>query len=156
VYQVFSSSMTASGACDSTSEVLLLNPIIRGWAMYHRHVVSELLYKDLKMRNAKLSASVLCPGWVDTQILESARNRPEKLTPAGTVEPTVQQQAWMDAVRGFLKIGFQPEEIAARVLDAIKTDTFYVLPVQPDIADLVALRLEDIRQRRNPTQASPS
>jgi NAD(P)-dependent dehydrogenase (short-subunit alcohol dehydrogenase family) len=118
--------------------------------------LSELLFKDLKIRNAKLSASVLCPGWVDTQILESARNRPEKLTPAGTVEPTVQQQAWMDAVRGFVKSGFQPEEIAGRVLEAIKSDTFYILPLQSDIADLVALRLEDIRQRRNPTQASPS
>jgi NAD(P)-dependent dehydrogenase (short-subunit alcohol dehydrogenase family) len=41
--------------------------------------LSEHLYKDLKARNAKLSASVLCPGWVDTKIIESERNRPVEL-----------------------------------------------------------------------------
>jgi NAD(P)-dependent dehydrogenase (short-subunit alcohol dehydrogenase family) len=118
--------------------------------------LSELLYKDLKTRNGKLSASVLCPGWVDTKIMDSARNRPVQLTPADTVEPTPQQQAWAASVRDFLKGGFQPEEIAALVFEAIKSDTFYIVPVQPNIADVVALRLDDIRLRRNPTPASPS
>ncbi len=59
-------------------------------------------------------------------------------------------------MRDFVKSGFQAEEIAARVFEAIKSDTFYVVPVQPNIAGLMALRQEDIRLRRNPTLASPS
>lgn len=118
--------------------------------------LSELLYKDLKTRNSKISASVLCPGWVDTKIMDSARNRPDELIPASTVETTPQLQARLDTVRALVKSGFSPEEIAARVFEAIRSDTFYIVPVQPNIADVLALRQEDIRLRRNPTLALPS
>jgi NAD(P)-dependent dehydrogenase (short-subunit alcohol dehydrogenase family) len=38
--------------------------------------LSEHLYHSLAERQAKIGVSVLCPGWVRTRILESARNRP--------------------------------------------------------------------------------
>lgn len=119
--------------------------------------LSEALYKNLKTRQARLSASVLCPGWVNTHILDAARNRPGALQAAGSVEDamTPQRQAMMDAIRGFVQNGFQPDAIAARVIDAIRGDRFYIMPVQPDIEAAVALRLEDIRLRRNPTLAPP-
>lgn len=117
--------------------------------------LSELLYKDFKARNARLSASVLCPGWVDTRIIDSARNRPQDLKPAAEVVMTPQMQARLQAVRAFLKTGFQPEAIAGLVFDAIRSDTFYIVPAQPNIAEAVALRLEDIRLRRNPTITPP-
>ena len=115
--------------------------------------LSELLYKDLKARSGKLSASVLCPGWVDTKIIDSERNRPEALTPKAADAPPVtpQMQMWREAVRGFLKLGFRPEAIAGLVFEAVKSDTFYIVPVQPNIDEALALRLEDIRLRRNPT-----
>jgi NAD(P)-dependent dehydrogenase (short-subunit alcohol dehydrogenase family) len=117
--------------------------------------LSEMLYKDLKARKAKLSASVLCPGWVDTKILESARNRPAGLTPAAGPAPSAQVQERREMVRAYLKNGIAPEKIAGLVVDAIRGDTFYVVPVQPDIEQALALRLEDIRLRRNPTIVPP-
>lgn len=119
--------------------------------------LSEILYKDLKTRGAKVSASVLCPGWVNTKILDSARNRPEELKPAGAAEPAMSAEMQMryQAVREFLRNGFDPGVIAGLVLEAIRADTFYVVPVQPDIEAAVAMRLEDIRLRRNPTIAPP-
>ncbi|HXZ92079.1 MAG TPA: SDR family NAD(P)-dependent oxidoreductase [Burkholderiales bacterium] len=113
--------------------------------------LTELLYKDLKARSAKLSASVLCPGWVDTRILDSARNRPEELKPAAAAQATPEQLLRLAAVRGFLKSGFRPEAIAGLVVDAIRSDAFYIVPAQPEIEQALARRLEDIRQRRNPT-----
>ena len=115
--------------------------------------LSEHLYKDLKTRNAKLSASVLCPGWVNTKIIDSARNRPEELKPKAGAEPalTAETQLRLQAVRAFLKEGIAPEQIAGLVFDAIRNDTFYIVPAQPNIENAVALRLEDIRLRRNPT-----
>jgi NAD(P)-dependent dehydrogenase (short-subunit alcohol dehydrogenase family) len=115
--------------------------------------LSEILYKDLKARNAKLSVSVLCPGWVDTKIIDSERNRPDELKPKGSAaaQPTPQMQLWREAVRGLLKDGFRPEAIAGLVFEAIKSDRFYIVPVQANIDDALALRLEDIRLRRNPT-----
>jgi len=114
--------------------------------------LSELLYKDLKARNAKLSASVLCPGWVDTKIIDSERNRPGALTPKAADAPqiTPQMQMWREAVRGLLKEGFRPDAIAGLVFEAVKNDIFYIVPVQPNIDEALALRLEDIRLRRNP------
>jgi NAD(P)-dependent dehydrogenase (short-subunit alcohol dehydrogenase family) len=118
--------------------------------------LSEMLYKDLKTRKAKLSASVLCPGWVDTKILESARNRPAGLTPATGPAPSPQARLRRDAVRASLKSGIAPEKIAGLVVDAVKRDTFYIVPVQPDIERALALRLEDLRLRRNPTILPPA
>jgi NAD(P)-dependent dehydrogenase (short-subunit alcohol dehydrogenase family) len=119
--------------------------------------LSELLYKNLKVRAASLSASVLCPGWVNTHILDSARNRPAELAAPGAtpVALSAQQQALHDAVRGFLENGLQPDEVAARVVDAIRGEQFYIVPVQPDIEAAVALRLEDMRLRRNPSMPAP-
>ena len=118
--------------------------------------LSEHLYKDLKARSAKLSASVLCPGWVDTKIIESERNRPVELKrPGEAPAPTREMLARLQVVRGFLKEGFQPTVIAGLVLDAIRGDTFYVVPAQPNIEAALALRLEDIRLRRNPTILPP-
>ncbi|HUJ85303.1 MAG TPA: SDR family NAD(P)-dependent oxidoreductase [Burkholderiales bacterium] len=119
--------------------------------------LSEILYKDLKARNARLSVSVLCPGWVDTRIIESERNRPDELKPKGPAAAPLspQTQMWREAVRGLLKNGFRPETIAGLVFDAVRSDTFYIVPVQPDIEDALAHRLEDIRLRRNPTIVPP-
>ena len=117
--------------------------------------LSETLYKDLKARGAKLSVSVLCPGWVDTKIIESVRNRPAELRPASEAAPSREMLARLQVVRGFLKEGFKPGEIAGLVLDAIRSETFYIVPVQPGIEAALALRLEDIRLRRNPTMLPP-
>ena len=117
--------------------------------------LSELLYKDFRTRNAKLSASVLCPGWVDTKIIDSVRNRPDELKPEREPAVTPQILQRLQAVRAFLKDGFKPETIAGLVLEAIRSDTFYIVPAQPHVEDALALRLEDIRLRRNPTVAPP-
>ena len=115
--------------------------------------LSELLYKDLKQRNAKLSASVLCPGWVNTRILESARNRPEELMPNALTQPVPTEKAEMmrKVVGELIRKGLPPAQVAGLVLEAIRGDTFYIVPAQPDIEAAIALRLEDIRLRRNPT-----
>ena len=41
--------------------------------------ISEALYFQLHVTGTKLSASVLCPGFVQTNIVDSARNRPQEL-----------------------------------------------------------------------------
>ena len=63
--------------------------------------------------------------------------------------------ARLQIVRGFLKEGLQPATVAGLVAEAIRNDTFYVVPAQPNIEAAVALRLEDIRLRRNPTLLPP-
>lgn len=87
--------------------------------------------------------------------LDSARNRPEGLK---AEQPPLSREmlARLSVIRGFLKEGFSPEEIAARVVDAIREDVFYVVAAQPNVDAAVDLRLEDLRRRRNPTILNPS
>ena len=56
-------------------------------------------------------------------------------------------------VREMIRNGMQPAEVAAITFDAIRSDTFYIVPADARIQEAVTLRLEDIRLRRNPTMA---
>jgi len=85
-------------------------------------VITEGLHRDLKARNSALGASVLCPGWVNTQIAEAERNRPDAL--ANEFNPDGDGLDMGDAL---LK-GRQPDDIAEQVFAAIENQQFYVLP----------------------------
>src|SRR5207253_1302564 len=48
--------------------------------------LSETLYHELALRGSHIKVSVLCPGFVSTQIMDSARNRPVQLQNEPTEE----------------------------------------------------------------------
>jgi NAD(P)-dependent dehydrogenase (short-subunit alcohol dehydrogenase family) len=52
---------------------------IYGVSKHAAVAISESLYLHLKMREAKLGCSVLCPEYIDTRIMEASRNRPAEL-----------------------------------------------------------------------------
>ena len=87
--------------------------------------------------------------------MESARDRPGELTPDEQAQPalTPKMEMMRRVVGELLKNGLAPAQVAGLVLDAIPSDTFYIVPVQPDIDEAIKLRLEDIRLRRNPAIA---
>ncbi|MFM7121417.1 MAG: SDR family NAD(P)-dependent oxidoreductase [Gammaproteobacteria bacterium] len=93
-----------------------------GVSKYGVVLLSEGLSQGLRARQARIGASVLCPGWVNTRIAEAERNRPDALHSAG------------DRANAGLPIGTAltegktPEEIARVVFEAIESDRFYVLP----------------------------
>ena len=95
--------------------------------------LSETLYSDLKARDSRISASVLCPGFVNTQIFNAERNRPQTLAVSDT-GPDL-----MAGAQAMLAQGKQPAEIANRVFDSITQDRFYILP-HPAWDDIVKNR----------------
>jgi NAD(P)-dependent dehydrogenase (short-subunit alcohol dehydrogenase family) len=113
--------------------------------------LSECLYRDLSARAAKISVSVLCPGFVNTRIAAAARERLARQTGGARLAAETEQR--LAALEQLLADGFQPELIAAAVVRAVRADSFYVVPVQEYIGEAIALRCEDIRLRRNPTVA---
>ena len=114
--------------------------------------LTEGIYKEFKGMGAKLSASVLCPGLINTAILDSERNRPAEFGPptdVSSLRPEVQEfSATFEAA---LKAGYEPEEVARQVFEAIRDDKFYIFPAQPSVLESVKLRMEDIIEQRNPT-----
>jgi NAD(P)-dependent dehydrogenase (short-subunit alcohol dehydrogenase family) len=119
--------------------------------------LTEGLYKDFRRAGARLSASVLCPGLIRTSILSAQRNRPTAFGPATDTSqlPGPVQQEWSNFVQ-MLDAGYEPSLVADAVADAIRADRFYVIPAQDYLLDNIALRMNDILGRRNPTLASPA
>ena len=107
--------------------------------------LTETLLRDLRARGAKIGASVLCPGFVNTQIIDAERNRPKELAAGGSaVAP-----AMLDIGRAMLAQGKAPSEIADVVFNSIEEDRFYVLP-HPAWDNTVRARVDAVLARGAP------
>ena len=114
--------------------------------------LSEALYGQLKQRNAKVGVSVLCPGMVATRIFEGSRNRPPELRNA---PDPAHEAAGVEARRALierLKGAKPPADVAEMVLEAIKSDQFYIL-TDHDWDEGIRTRVENILKRANPNPA---
>ena len=128
-------------------------------APYHasKHAIvalSEKLYYDLAYRGGKVGVSVLCPGLVDTRIMEGARNRPPGLRddrPGFVMTPEI--QAALEAYRRAIKAGMPPEQVADAVLQAVEEGRFYIL-THPEFKPLIEARMAAILRSRNPADWS--
>jgi NAD(P)-dependent dehydrogenase (short-subunit alcohol dehydrogenase family) len=118
--------------------------------------LSETLYLELQQRQTPIGVSVLCPELIATRIGYAERNRPEHLARKDEDVASPERDLVEGAIREFVSRGGAPEIIAARVLDAIRTERFYVLSDDDDAwRQACNVRLEDIRLGRNPTLATP-
>jgi NAD(P)-dependent dehydrogenase (short-subunit alcohol dehydrogenase family) len=114
--------------------------------------LSEHLYYTLKQRNAKLNAAVICPGWVKTRIMESARNRPrELLNPSEPSGPEV--EAVLESMRQEVQAGLAPEKVAEKTFEALQDGKFYIL-TNPELMPFVQARMSHLVQGLNPPDFS--
>jgi NAD(P)-dependent dehydrogenase (short-subunit alcohol dehydrogenase family) len=88
--------------------------------------LSETLATELA--GTGIGVSVLCPGWVNTRIDESARNRPTRFGPARELAPAGRERAAQ--VAELLRAGMSADEVAARVVAAIRDNDLYVFTHQ--------------------------
>jgi NAD(P)-dependent dehydrogenase (short-subunit alcohol dehydrogenase family) len=104
--------------------------------------ISETLRLELAMAGAPVGVSVLCPGSTETRILESERNRPGQY---GSESRLPEGDAFREAVRaGFRSPGARTaDQVAARVLEAVRTGEFWVVP-SAEMNDLVRNRGAEI------------
>lgn len=115
--------------------------------------ISETLHHELAMSAPQVKVSVLCPGWVNTKIAESARNRPEHLKEGAA--PDADAAALL---RGFLEQGMPPDEVAAKVLAAMREERFWILTHDEEgdfWVDGVNRRLRSLEARTNPRLGLP-
>jgi NAD(P)-dependent dehydrogenase (short-subunit alcohol dehydrogenase family) len=112
--------------------------------------LSETLYHELRERGARIMVSVLCPSFVDTQILDSERNRPLELRNDPVRANSPEKEALEKKIRQAMKTAISSRKVADLVFDAVEEQRFYVFP-HPELKDLVRLRMEDILLERNPS-----
>lgn len=114
--------------------------------------LSETLHHELAERGAKVRVSVLCPGIVNTRIMESARNRPGHLPPTAPLGPA--SGARLEALRQLVPAGMPPVQVADAVFAALREERFYIL-THPEGKEAVRTRMEDILQERSPPLPGP-
>jgi NAD(P)-dependent dehydrogenase (short-subunit alcohol dehydrogenase family) len=127
--------------------------------IYHmtKHAVlglSESLFHELAVSSDKVKVSVLCPEVIKTGIGTGERNRPAEYSKAGDVVETDARQLVMDAINESIEGGIDPSVMADRVVNAIRSDTFYIL-AEDGWRDTAYQRMDDIREGRNPVLAPP-
>lgn len=103
--------------------------------------LSEALYLQLQQHGPHIGVSVLCPGWVKTQILDAERNRPERLGTSRQADPT--EAALREMARQLVDGGMEPAAVAAHVVDGIRARRFYVL-THPEMSDVILRRTEQV------------
>ena len=112
--------------------------------------LSEQLYFELGRAGHKVGVSVLCPGFVNTNIYDSGRNR-QAAYGESDVTPTPegeQRRAMLNAMRGQM---MQPGEIAELVFEAVRTRNLYIVPTGSEaLESAVRTRLENVVERKNP------
>ncbi len=99
--------------------------------------MSETLYGDLRNAGSRVGVSVLCPGFVNTRIHESGRNRP-----SWAPEPPPEPGAG-ELIGTAVTTGMDPLVVGDLVIDAVRTGRFYILP-HPHMRPAIEARLHAI------------
>lgn len=109
---------------------------------------SESLHHDLKMVNANIGVSVLCPAFVPTGIADSDRNRPDEYALKNPQAGPFEQMARVAVSKG--KVSAQ--EVANITLDAVRDNRFYIL-THPTIKGAIEQRFQHILDEQTPHNA---
>ena len=94
------------------------------------------------MAEQNIGVSVLCPGMVNTQILNSERNRPETLETADD-EAVAAAAEHNQVMQLAMNTGIEAGEVAQMVVNGIKAEQFYLFP-HPEMKESTALRVNEI------------
>jgi short-subunit dehydrogenase len=110
--------------------------------------LSETLYHDLRLIDAPLGASVLCPHYVPTGIHKAERHRPDDLR--NRAEPTASQAASRLLTDKAVRSGkLTAAQVAQATFDAVRENRFYI-HTHPEMLDAVQERMSDILHQHNP------
>jgi NAD(P)-dependent dehydrogenase (short-subunit alcohol dehydrogenase family) len=117
--------------------------------------LSENVYFSLAHQKSQVKVSVLCPGWVNTRILEGERNRPPELqnppVDYSLLDPALVQymEQTMRDMRQAVETGMSRQQVAECVFNAIRNEQFYIL-THLEFNPMIQQRMEDIVHQRNP------
>ncbi len=109
--------------------------------------ISDGLYKSMTLAGFPIGVSVVCPGWVRTNIMDASRNWPASL--GEEPPPSFGAEVTVPHVRKAIDDAILPARVADLVADAVAAGRFWVFTEQPFV-DLVIRRWETIAAGANP------
>jgi NAD(P)-dependent dehydrogenase (short-subunit alcohol dehydrogenase family) len=115
--------------------------------------LTESLHHELQILGANVKVSVLCPGPVSTDIMDSSeRNRPPDI-PAPP-ELSDEEAVFRDAYKTWIEHGLDPKAVGRLVLEAIKEERLYVITTN-DFDANIEQRMKNILKRKNLAPPQP-
>lgn len=99
--------------------------------------ISEALAQDVA--HANIGVSVLCPGFVKTNIFTSHRNRPADL-PGREYAPSAEDEARLAEI---LETALSPDQVAEQVLEAVRQRQFWIF-THPQFAQVVEMKMQSM------------
>ena len=115
--------------------------------------IAETLHYELLEKGSRIGVSVLCPGLVRTNILDSDRNRPETLTSSIALDRSDEDDMRKQIVREIYDLALEPEKVADLVFDAVDSKQFYIF-TEDTFRDAIINRHRNIESRTNPVLAA--
>jgi NAD(P)-dependent dehydrogenase (short-subunit alcohol dehydrogenase family) len=116
--------------------------------------LSETLYHELRQGRYNIGVSVVCPGWIKTNIMEAERNRPGELQnkPGEGIDITDPeiQDVFRSAAQS-VENGMSPQQLAEIVFGAIRDNIFYIFPNGEEFLPMIQTRSNNILLQRNPS-----
>jgi NAD(P)-dependent dehydrogenase (short-subunit alcohol dehydrogenase family) len=133
---------------------LISTPMMAAYQVTKHAVVtlSETLSLDLAQHQAKIGVSVLCPAFVQTNLHESERNRPNALQDESALAPEVRDLI-KQSVTALVTGGKPPSEIADAVLRAIRERRVHVI-THPEVMFAFDKRVAIIQAAAKPDGSS--
>jgi len=125
----------------SSTSGLSAPPFIGPYAVAKAGVIGlmESVRRELEERHSPVGASVLCPGPVKTAIVQSHATR---LGAEGERTDTAEGRSFLTGSGALLaETGKEPAAVAALVVDAVRTNRFWIL-THPEWADVLRSRVE--------------
>jgi NAD(P)-dependent dehydrogenase (short-subunit alcohol dehydrogenase family) len=101
--------------------------------------LSESLHHELAARGSAVGVSVLCPGFVQTRIGNSARNAPAALD---DWMASADAQTTVELANALTAAGIPPAVVADAVRDAVVEGVFYVVPHEHAAVETTRARAE--------------
>ena len=142
------------GHINSTSSMagLIAGSMMGAYNVAKHGVVALMatLSRELTGRGSPITASVLCPGPINTNISRhSVEFRPGQAKPKADGKTSGKVASGIQAI---LDNGMDPDEVGAMVLDAIRDDEFWIL-THPHWAKAVDKQLTALKDDRSLTKA---
>ena len=119
--------------------------------------LSETLHSEMLAESTGVGVTCLCPGLVSTNILDSERNRPERLQDHPGVDAAWDsdlvaggaESETRAAIRDLYAQALDPSKVADMVVDAIRASQLWLF-TDHDFDGAIAARHRDIEARRTP------
>lgn len=116
--------------------------------------LSQVLREELAPHG--IGVSVLCPGFVATRILESARTYPgDPVALQRAQEPDAETAARFAMMQQAISTGLPPAKVGERVIECIENDTFYAI-THPSWWPMIAERQAEVKAGFDAAASSPA